>query len=279
MEGKIIYCFGGAGSIGSELVRQLAPKNTVIVIDNNETALFDIVEELTQKGFNVKGHLGDVRNEQMINEVARKFGYPTVIFNCAALKHVTPSAWNPLEYVTTNIVGTLNILRYAELIGGFYKGTKVINISTDKVVNANSIMGATKKVAEIAVKNAGHVSVRFGNVIGSRGSVLPIWQRQLDNGEPLTVTDKKMTRFMMTIPQACTLLIKAAEVGEPGQILIMDMGEPVNVLKLAKDILKKADKDNGIKMIGVRPGETLFERLMTDEEEARAEKVGEFYVI
>ena len=274
MEGKLIYVTGGAGSIGNELVRQLCVKNTVALLDNNETALFDLVEELNQKGFNVFGHLGDVRDKTVFEKMEVKFGAPEVIFHASALKHVTPSAWNPEEYVTTNILGALNVI---DFVGK--NPIKLINISTDKVVHANSIMGATKKVAEIAVKNAGHISVRFGNVLGSRGSVIPIWQRQIENGEALTVTDDKATRYMMSIPQAVSLVIKAAEIGEPGQILILDMGEPVNVLNLALEILGKSGKDVGVKMIGMRPGETLDEKLMTDEEMALAKKLENFWII
>ena len=274
MENKRIFCTGGAGSIGGELVRQLAPHNTVVILDNNETALFDLVEELNQKGFIVYGHVGDVRDKTVFEKMKTKFGFPEIIFHCASLKHLTTSAWNPEEYVTTNILGTLNVL---DFIGE--KPIKLVNISTDKTVNASSIMGATKKVAEIAVKNAGHISVRFGNVLGSRGSVVSIWQRQIEHGESLTVTDEKMTRYMMTIPEAVKLVIQAAEIGEPGQIFILDMGKPVNVLNLALEILSKSGKDVGIKMIGMRPGEILSEKLMTEEEEARAIKRGDNFWI
>ena len=179
-----------------------------------------------------------------------------------------------MEAVMVNIIGTNNIIEACKK----YRA-KLIHTSTDKVVQANSIMGATKKVAEIMVKNAGFVSVRFGNVLGSAGSLLPIIQRQLDKGEPLTVTDERCTRYMMTIPDACELLIKAADIGEPGKILVMDMGEPVNVLQLAKDILKKSGKEERITMIGLRPGETLTEVLMTQEEESTAKRVDQFWII
>lgn len=273
--GSRFLVLGGAGSIGSELVRQLSEeKDFVVVFDNNETALFDLVEELKQSGRDVNGHIGDVRDMASLEGCTRKFGPPDVIFNCAALKHVTPSAWNPREYVTTNILGTLNAIEHAK-----DHNSKLVNISTDKVVNANSMMGATKKVAEIAVRDAGYVSVRFGNVLGSRGSLIPIIQRQLNKGEPITITDERMTRYFMSIEEACSLLIKASEY-DGGTILIMDMGEKKNVLELAKEILRKAGKpDYEIKMIGMRPGETLTEELMSKDEEEIAVKDGNFWIL
>lgn len=271
---ELILCTGGAGSIGSELVRQLAENNLVYFIDNNETGFFNLHEELNQKGFDVKGHVGDIRDKNVFNRMVRLCGLPSKIFHTAALKHVTPSAWSREEYVSTNIGGTFNVLDFAEK-----HRIKVINISTDKVVNANSIMATTKKVAEVAVKDANQISVRFGNVLGSRGSVIEIWQKQINAGEPLTVTDENMTRYMMSISEACELVITASEIGEPGSIMVMDMGEKVNVLKLAQDILGKSGKDLGVKMIGMRQGETLTEKLMTEEEEKTCRKVGNFWLI
>lgn len=262
IKGKDILVTGGAGSIGSELVRQLAVENQVYFVDNNETALFDLYEELRQGGYHVFARVGDVRNEKLLEEIRQEWGSPSIIFHAAALKHVTPSSWSPEEYVSTNILGTLNVLKFAAK----YRGVVVVNISTDKVVHSNSVMGATKKVAEIMTRDANQISVRFGNVMGSRGSVIPIWQKQLEENKPLTVTDGKMTRYMMTIPQACELVIKAAEIGTGGEVFILKMGEPVNVLDLANEILKKSGKEVGVKMIGVRPGETLDERLYTEEE-------------
>jgi FlaA1/EpsC-like NDP-sugar epimerase len=274
MDSKKVYLVtGGAGSIGSELVRQLAPGNRVVVWDIDETRMFDLVEELRNAGHDIDGYVVDVRDRDALTHCNPEFR-PTVIFHCAARKHVTPMEDTPLEAVSVNIHGTENMIRFTERHNSF-----LVNISTDKVVNANCVMGATKKVAEIMVRNSGYVSVRFGNVMGSRGSVLPIWQKQLDQNKPLTVTDERMTRFMMTIPDACKLLIKASEVGESGDILIMDMGEKVNLLQLAKDLLNKSGKDVGIKMIGIRPGETLTEELMTEHEQLTAKKDGQFWII
>lgn len=262
-----ILVTGGAGSIGSELVRQLAPKNEVYIIDNNETALFDLIEEMRETGYSVMGNVGDVREEFDVGKI-------DYLFHCAALKHVTPSKWTPMEYVRTNIHGTYNAILCA-----VKSGAKLINISTDKVVHSESIMGATKKVSEIMVKNARHTSVRFGNVMGSRGSVIPIWQRQISAGKPITITDKRMTRYMMTIPQAVELVIEASNLPQDGSIVILDMGEPVNVLSLAESILERSGSKVGIKEIGIRPGETLTEELMTADERARAKKMGKFWII
>ena len=269
-----ILVTGGAGSIGSELVRQLAPAHKVFVLDINETALFDLLEELRLKGLDVVGRVGDVRMPEVFADIEREFGCPDVTYHAAALKHVTPNEWHPVEAVQTNILGTLNAVKFAKRTGSWF-----VFISTDKVVNAESIMGLTKKIGEKIVKNAGFVSVRFGNVMGSRGSVLPIWQAQIDKGEPLTVTDERMERFMMTIPQAVSLVIEAGDVGKPGEILILDMGEPVNILELAKKVLAESGKDVGIRMIGVRPGETLNERLATEEEIQTMRKEGKFYIL
>lgn len=268
IENKRILCFGGAGSIGSELVRQLATLNQIYIFDLDETRMYDLVEEL-----GIKGRVGNIEDYNSVEETFIEFK-PDIIFMTAARKHVTPSEEQPMEAVRTNILGIDNVIRVCKKYGG-----QLINISTDKVINQESIMGLTKKIAEKMVRNAGYVSVRFGNVLGSRGSVIPIWQRQIESGQPLTVTDARMMRYMMTIPQACQLLIKAAEIGKPGQILIMDMGEPVNILELAKKILKKADKEENIKIIGIRPGETLEEQLMTPGEKLEAVKRDNFYIL
>ena len=273
LKNKCILIFG-VGSIGNELVRKLAPHNKLYILDLDETKVFDLIEELRLKRCNIFGRMGDIRNKETVEEMFQ-FNKIDYVFHAAAVKHVSPSMLIPREYITTNILGTLNILETARK----FKIKKLVHISTDKVVRGESIMGLTKKVAEQLTKLYGYNSVRFGNVMASRGSVIEIWQRQIQNNEPLTVTDERMTRYMMTIPEACELLIKAAEIGEPSDILIMDMGEKVNILSLAKEILKKAGKEENIKMIGIRPGESLTEELMTEIEKSKAVRKDKFYIL
>lgn len=266
MKDKSICITGGAGSVGSELVRQLALHNRVYILDTNETDMFDVAEEL-----GTFGRVGDIRDEKVFDDILQEFGNPDVIFHCAALKHVLVNELDPIEAVKTNILGTWNVIKFAQRTGA-----RLINISTDKVVNGESIMGLTKKISERMVKNAGFVSVRFGNVMGSRGSLLPVWERQFKSGKPLTITDDRMERYFMSIPSACELVIKAEEIGQPGQVLVMDMGQRKNIRELKNELY---GVDYPVTVIGIRPGETLSERIMTDEESRRAVKVDNFYVI
>jgi FlaA1/EpsC-like NDP-sugar epimerase len=275
IQNKRILVTGGAGSIGAELVSQLAPENKIYILDQNETAMFDLYEEQRLLGFDVKGRVGDIRDRRTVEEVCESFK-PEYIFHVAALKHVTPAEHYPDEAVGTNVIGTINLVKAAHKYGV----EKFINISSDKAVNPNLVYGCTKRLGELIVKNAGYVSVRFGNVLGSRGSVVPIWQKQIDEGRPLTITDERMERYFMSIEDACNLVIKATEIGNPGEIMVMNMGKPVNVLQAAKEVLNKLGKqDYPIKTIGVRPGETLSEKLMTDDETQRAEEKDGFYII
>ena len=235
--------------------------------------MFDLVEELKQKKYKVEGRVGDVRDISTVREVFLEFK-PQYTFHCSALKHVTPGEWNPDEYIKTNSLGTWNVLQCCK-----NTNTNIVYISTDKVIHSNSIMGITKRLGEVMVKNAGGVAVRFGNVLGSRGSVIPLWQGQMDRGESIKVTDERMTRYFMTIPEACELVIEAATSSKGGEIMIMDMGNPVKIIDLARKIIEEAKYDKDIEIIGIRPGETLNERLMTEEEELVAEKRGKFYVL
>lgn len=277
IKGKRILITGGAGSIGEELTRQLCQSNKVYILDQNETGVVDLVEELKLKGHWVEGRVGNIKDIETVRDVFSDFK-PQMVFHAAALKHVGPAESFPLEYIKTNILGTHNLIHTAKR---WECVEKFVFISTDKVIHGNSIMGATKRVGEIMAINQGKgfVAVRFGNVLGSRGSVIPLWQASINRGEPLNVTHKDMTRYFMTIPEACELVIEASQQGVGGEIMILDMGNPVNILDLAKKILKESGKDVGINMIGIRPGETLNEKLMTEEEERRAKKVGKFYVI
>lgn len=274
IKNKRILITGGAGSIGSELVRQLAPGNKIFILDQNETGAFDLREELKQDGHWVHSRTGDVRDKEVVRDVFEDFK-PQIVFHAAALKHVTPNQEYPEEAIKTNALGTWNIIAESKRWECL---EKFIYISSDKVVNARSIMGATKLLGEIMVRNQGKgfIAVRFGNVLGSRGSIIPLWQNQMNRGKPLTVTDKRMTRYMMTIPEAVNLVIEASNLGKGGECFILNMGEQVNILDLAEKILNKKGK---IKMIGIRPGETLDEKLMTLEEEKLSRKVGNFFII
>lgn len=275
IKNKRVLVTGGAGSIGSELVRQLAINNKVFIIDQNETGTFDLREELKQDGCWVHSRTGDVRDINVVRDVFEDFK-PQYVFHTAALKHVTPNEEYPLEAIQTNIIGTYNVMSEAKRWECL---EKFIFISTDKVVNAHSIMGATKRVGEIMVRNQGKgfIAVRFGNVMGSRGSLIPLWQNQVDRGKQITVTDERMKRYMMTIPDACELVIRASLLGRGGECFILDMGEQINILELANKIVKGTNIK--IKTIGIRQGETLEEKLMTEEEERSAKKVGKFFIL
>lgn len=272
---KRILITGGAGSIGEELTRQLCVKNKVYIIDINETGVVDLVEELKLKGYWVEGRVGNIKDIETVRDIFSDFK-PQYIFHAAAYKHVAPAESTPLEYIKTNILGTHNLVHTAKR---WECVEKFVFISTDKAISANSFMGATKRVGEIMVKNQGKgfIAVRFGNVMGSRGSVIPMWQKQIDRGDKLTVTDARMTRYMMTIPEAVHLVIEAAQLGKGGEIIVLEMGKKVNILELANKIL---DKTGGsVKMIGIRPGETLSEEIMFEEEKQKAVRVGNFYII
>jgi FlaA1/EpsC-like NDP-sugar epimerase len=276
LEGKRILIAGGAGSIGSEIARQLAEKNALYILDNNESGLFELVDEINKD--HVVGRVGDIRDFKTVQDVFQDFK-PQVVFNAAAYKHVPLMEYTPLEAINTNVLGHYNLVHVAKT---WECVERFVFISTDKVVSGKSIMGATKRLGETLTLNSGKgfIVVRFGNVMDSRGSLLRIWQRQIDHNEPLTVTDPRMTRYMMTIPEAVNLVCEAATRGVGGETFVLNMGEKVNIKNLAFDILKKAGREDlDIKIIGTRPGETLSEELMTQEEWAAASREGKFYVI
>jgi FlaA1/EpsC-like NDP-sugar epimerase len=277
MRNKRILVTGGAGSIGSALVRKLAPNNKIFILDNNETATWDLCTELGEKGYWVKPRIGDIRDKETVADLFEDFK-PQIIFHAAAYKHVAPNELYPLEAIQTNVLGTYNVLHEArkrECI------EKIVYIGTDKAVNPRSVMGATKLLGELLTKNAGGIVVRFGNVLGSRGSVLPIWERQIKDNKEITVTDPEATRYIMDIEQAVELVLAACQMGQPGETYVLDMGEPVKIGRLAESFLKErlwADP-LPIKIIGLRPGEAKHEKLMTEEEEQIAERVGRFWRI
>lgn len=273
IKNKRILITGMAGSIGSELARQLAPDNKIFGIDINETSLYQLREELKGRGHWVHSRTGDIRSKDTLADVFEDFK-PQVIFHAAASKNVVPGEEYPREQIETNILGTENVIAEAKRWECL---EKFVFISTDKVVNASCIMGITKLCAEGLVRRAGEkfVAVRFGNVLGSSGSVLQIWQHQKDRGDMITITDPAMTRYVMTIPEACELVIQAAEVGKNGEVHILDMGEPMNIM----DLKEKYFGNYPHKIIGIREGEELHERLMTSDEEERAVKRGKFFVL
>ena len=273
LKNKRIVVFGGAGSIGSELVRQLSEKNKVYVVDINESGVFDITDELSGK--DVWGRVGDIRDYKTVRDIFEDFK-PQIVFNCAAYKHVPLMEYTPLEAIQTNVIGHYNLIHVAKT---WECVEKFIFISTDKVVSSHSIMGATKRLGEIVTLNQGKgfIVVRFGNVMNSRGSLLRIWQRQTDRGDPLSVTDERMERYMMTIPQAVSLVIEAATQGTGGEIFVMDMGKKVNINDLAEKILEVTGGKK--KITGLRNGETLTEDTMFEEEKQRAIKNNNFYII
>lgn len=268
-----ILITGMGGSIGSELARQLAPHHKIFGIDINETTLYRIREELRSEGHWVYSRTGDIRNKATLADVFEDFK-PEIVYHCAALKNVTPSEEYPIEAIETNIIGTANVIAEAKRWECL---EKFVFISTDKVVNAKCIMGITKKCAEGLITRAGEkfVAVRFGNVLNSSGSVLEIWERQHKHGKPLTITDTKMTRYTMSIPDAVSLVIKAGQEGKDGEIWIMDMGEPISILELKN----KYYPDDKYVITGIREGEMLFEQLMSNEEELKAITKENFYVI
>lgn len=274
MRDKVILVTGGAGSIGSELVRQISftDFDKLIVIDQAESALYDIQQEL--KGNCHKDTLfmvGNVRDRQFMDSVFEHYR-PHIVFHAAAYKHVPLMEQNPYESILTNVWGSKNLADMADKYGV----EKFVLVSTDKAVNPTNVMGATKRTAEIYVSalnsrsRTNFIVTRFGNVLGSNGSVIPLFERQLKRGGPLTVTHEDITRYFMTIPEACQLVQEAAVMGQGGEIYVFDMGEPVKIMDLAIRMIRlkgyRYPQDIGIEVTGLRPGEKIFEELLADDE-------------
>jgi FlaA1/EpsC-like NDP-sugar epimerase len=274
---KKVLITGAGGSIGSEIALQTYQFNPseLILFDIDETELFNLELKLNKlfKADGVKLHfiVGDIRDYKKLEEVIESFR-PQIIFHSAAYKHVPMMEYNPDEAVKVNVFGTYNLAKLSTQ----FKVEKFINISTDKAVKPKSIMGATKRLSEYicrAFNDLGkteYISVRFGNVVGSRGSVLPVWLEQIKQGGPITVTHPDMKRYFMTIPEAVSLVLMASAVGKGGEILVLDMGEPVKILDLAEQFIRinglEPYRDIDIKFTGIRPGENLFEDILTAEE-------------
>lgn len=272
---EVVLITGAGGSIGSELCRQVALFNPgkLILLGHGENSIHKIWFELREKccGISICTEIADIRDKQRIEYIFQKYR-PGVVFHAAAHKHVPLMEDNPYEAVQTNVFGTINVAEAASKMG-----TKIfVMISTDKAVNPSSVMGATKRLAELIVLQMGKIgtsrytAVRFGNVLGSNGSVVPIFQKQVDCGGPVTVTHPQMKRYFMTIPEAVQLVIQAGAMVQGGEIFVLDMGKPVNIVDLARDIIRlsglEPEKDISITFTGIRPGEKLFEELLTTEE-------------
>jgi len=280
ISGATVMVTGAGGSIGSELARQVFSLNPakIILVDRAESPLYTIQRELEIRGFHARGtgevvaHLGNVASRAAMAKLVRDTR-PDVIFHAAAYKHVPMMESYPSEGVHVNIGGTMAMLDAARAAGVRH----FVLVSTDKAVEPSSVMGATKRVAEALVTAAAsetgdpYLAVRFGNVLGSAGSVLPIFMDQLEHGQPLTVTHPEMTRFFMTIPEASWLILDAAAIGGPGDLFVLDMGKPVRIMDLAVDLVRLSGRPAGsvpIQITGLRPGEKLHERLFYDSEHA-----------
>jgi len=275
MREKVILVSGGAGSIGSELVRQISFTDfgKLIVIDQAESALYDIQQELNSncRNDNAIFMVGNVRDRQFMESVFERFK-PQIVFHAAAYKHVPLMEQNPYESILTNVWGSKNLADMADKYGV----EKFVMVSTDKAVNPTNVMGATKRAAEIYVSamnkksKTNFIVTRFGNVLGSNGSVIPLFERQLKRGGPLTVTHPDITRYFMTIPEACQLVQEAAVMGQGGEIYVFDMGKPVKIMDLAIRMIRlkgfNYPEDIEIEVTGLRPGEKIFEELLADNE-------------
>lgn len=279
LEGKSVLISGAAGSIGSELARQviLYKPKLVVLLDQAESALFDVINDIAANGNTVKvvPIVADVTDPVRMRRLFETY-LPDIVLHAAAYKHVPLMEDNPSEAVRCNVFGTKNLADLAVT----YKVKKFVMISTDKAVNPTSVMGASKRIAEIYVQSLSHqdsvskrtafITTRFGNVLGSNGSVIPLFKKQIENRQTITVTHEDVTRFFMTIPEACQLVLEAGSMGNGGEIYIFDMGKSVKVVDLAKKMIQlsglELDKDIEIKYTGLRPGEKLYEELLNNEE-------------
>lgn len=275
IQGKVVLVTGGGGSIGSELSRQIMLHNPkqLIMIDIYENSLYDIELELktTHPNNDIRAIIANIREKDRLDAIFDKYS-PEIVFHAAAHKHVPLMEENPTEAIKNNIFGTNNLVNASDEHGV----KRFILISTDKAVNPTNIMGASKRLCEMIIQakdkvsETEYVAVRFGNVLGSNGSVVPLFKRQIQHGGPVTVTHKEITRFFMTIPEAVALVLQAITYAKGGEIFVLDMGEPVKIYDLAKSLIElsgyKLGEDIKIEITGMRPGEKLYEELLMAEE-------------
>jgi len=274
MEGKVILVTGAAGSIGSELARQIARRSykKLILLDQAESPLYDIQQSI-KCSYSEHLHcvVGDVRNYFFMQKIFAEY-HPDLVFHAAAYKHVPLMEANPYESIQTNVLGSKNVVDLSMKYGV----KKMVMVSTDKAVNPTNIMGATKRMAEIYVSSCSGKSdtqfiiTRFGNVLGSNGSVIPLFEKQMEQGGPLTLTHPDITRFFMTIPEACQLVQEAGVMGKGGEIFVFDMGKSIRIIDLAKRMINlkgyRYPEDIDIKIVGLRPGEKIYEELLANNE-------------
>ena len=285
IQGKVVLVTGAGGSIGSELTRQIMIHNPkqLLILDNYENSLYDIELELKTNHPNndIRAIVANIREKERLDAIFEKYT-PEIVFHAAAHKHVPLMENNPTEAIKNNVFGTYNLVNCSDE----YNAKRFILISTDKAVNPTNIMGATKRLCEMIIQakdkksDTEYVAVRFGNVLGSNGSVVPLFKKQMAHGGPLTVTHKEITRFFMTIPEAVALVLQAITYAEGGEIFVLDMGEPVKIYDLAKSLIELSGytlgEDMEIEITGMRPGEKLYEELLMDEEnleETKHEKI------
>lgn len=272
---KVVLITGAGGSIGSEICRQImrvGPKQ-LLLLGHGENSIYLINQELKNiyKDGPIIPIIADIRDKQQLDQIFTQYN-PQVVFHAAAHKHVPLMEIQPMAAVLNNIYGTRNVADVA----GRHGVERFVMISTDKAVNPTSVMGATKRVAEKVIISMNdtydtkYITVRFGNVLGSRGSVIPLFKKQIEAGGPVTVTDPEMTRYFMTIPEASQLVLQAGAMGKGGEVFLLDMGEPVKIIDLARNMIRlsglEPDKDIHIKITGLRPGEKKYEELLTSEE-------------
>lgn len=281
---KTVLVTGAGGSIGSELVRQIfnTKPSTLILFDIYENSTYDIQQELVRKMRNENIQdiklvtlIGSTYNEQRMEQVFKKFK-PDYIYHAAAYKHVPLMEDSPAEAIRTNVIGTYNVAKLADK----YSAKKMVLVSTDKAVRPTNVMGATKRFAEMIIqhfsevsKNTKYAAVRFGNVLGSNGSVVPLFKKQIQEGGPITITDKRITRYFMTIPEAVSLILQCGLFADGGEIFVLDMGKPVKISDLAEKLIRQAGLVPGVDIeiveTGLRPGEKLFEELLLDIDNQR----------